>query len=51
MIYILYIVSMIQGMPDIQIGTYNSEYACLSEVQRIIQQGPSAYCDARSGEE
>jgi hypothetical protein len=44
MIYLLFIISMIQGIPDVQVSTFTSEEQCLREVRVIVQQGSSAYC-------
>ena len=44
MIYLLFIIAMVQGKPDTFISAYGTEEQCLSEVRRIVQQGSSAYC-------
>ena len=44
MIYLLFIVAMVQDTPDTFISVYGAEEQCLREVRRIVQQGSSAYC-------
>lgn len=46
MVYLLLIVSMVQGYPDTEIATFATARQCYQEAEKIISQGPSAYCRA-----
>ena len=43
-LFALMMIAKAPNMPDQQVAVFTSREQCMVEAQRVIQQGPSAYC-------
>ena len=44
LLFALMMITKAPNMPDQQLAVFTSREQCMAEAQRVIQQGPSAYC-------